>query len=1206
MKLCHRELSYLINHSVGSCRRSLAVFFSAQSTYFVSALFLSCLCMSVLVAQSERGSISGSVKDSSGAVIGGAAILVTNSATNLQEAMTSNQDGEFTIQNLPPGEYSLRVEKQGFNVAVVNGVPLNAAANLREDVVLQVGTTRQVLEVQSVAIQTQTEDAKTSATVTNKMVDELPLVVGGALRSPFDLAAITPEAKNLGGDNGFVLGGGQAAAYTVTLDGVSANTTRPLQKSWVSVNAPSLEAITEFTVDTNGFKAEYGHSNGGIMTFVSKSGENTFHGSAYEFLRNNDFDANYFFSNARGIARPIYKQNDFGASFGGPVWIPKLYNGHNKTFFFFSYEGFRNRAGANASTTTVPTPEMYNGDFSKWVNAAGALIPIYNPKSQVTNANGTVTRAVFPNNQIPASLFDPLAQKALSVFQTSGVLKPNNGAAPGTAAYVTNNYIISRGSLINPANKWSIKGDHYFSEKDHVSGYYGHNTNSTIGGADGAPTLPGLYTTQDNTYQASDVVRFSWDHIFSASKLNHFYAGGNNWSTNSLAPQQSQGPWQSKFCLPNVPSCDTNLVNLAFSNGYSSWGAAATNGAGSVIYAFNDDFSWIHGPHSFKFGGMFQRSEYNGYGNETIAGQAGFSFLETGVPGNTNFATAGGNPFASFLLGWADNGQIATPRYIGQNWPYVAGYFQDDWHVSSKLVFNLGLRWENQFPPYEPNGNFSDFSPTTPNPAAGGIPGAVIFAGSGAGRQGSNSLAGTYYGAWGPRFAFAYAPNSKTSIRGGYSRSFAQIQTSAGSTHLMGLTLIQNFTNGTNGIQPSFLFSQGVPPWTPPPFINPSVSNGNTVSWWQGSEATRPPEDNNFTLSIQRQLSQSMLLDVAYNGVIGSHLQSGIVNYNQVNPANLAKYGASVLTANINSQAAIAAGITAPFPGFAQLWGNQATVAQALRPFPQYSTIDTEAGGGDHSGHSTYHAAIVKLDKRFSKGLTFQTSYAFSKLLTDSDTYWVNNPPSYAADQYNRRLEKSIGQYDVTHNFKFAGIYDLPFGRGQRWLNHGFASAILGNWRISSINIYQSGQPVAITTTVTPPLFAGRTAPYITSYTGWQPSWSGSFDPAVNHFFVPYGTGPFPLQGPGTALNGIGNATRYNPKVRQFPGFNENMSLAKEIPIKERLRLDFRAEAFNVFNRVRFGTGSTSIQAQNFGVLTSNADILNTPRQLQLALKLSF
>ncbi|MEO7143736.1 MAG: carboxypeptidase-like regulatory domain-containing protein, partial [Bryobacteraceae bacterium] len=403
-----------------------------------------------LFAQSERGTISGTVHDATGAVVPGATVTATETATNSVITVTTSSAGDYTIPSLTVGTYTVRAEKEGFRPAVVTGLTLNAASSARADLTLEVGSTRQAVEVQASAAQLQTEDSKSSATVTNRMVDDLPLVVSGTLRSPFDLATLTPEAKNTGGDNNFVLGGGQAASYGSTLDGVSTNTGRALQMSWVASNAPSLEAITEFTVDTNGFKAEYGHAGGGVMTFVSKSGTNDYHGSAYEFLRNNDFDANYFFSNRAGIPRPIYKQNDFGASAGGPVWIPKLYNGRNKTFFFFAYEGFRNRSGATAFTTTVPTPEMYNGDFSKWVDSSGKQIPIYDPTTQVVGANGTVTRTPFANNQIPKSLFDPLSVKAIGVFQSGGLLTPNTGAAPGTVGYVNNNYRVTNGSQVNP------------------------------------------------------------------------------------------------------------------------------------------------------------------------------------------------------------------------------------------------------------------------------------------------------------------------------------------------------------------------------------------------------------------------------------------------------------------------------------------------------------------------------------------------------------------------------------------------------------------------------------------------------------------------------------------------------------------------------------------------------------------------------------
>src|SRR6185437_15823742 len=836
------------------------------------AFFLVCCSIFVLFAQSERGTITGAVSDSSGAVVPGATVTITNTATNTATTLTTNQTGSYTAPSLAAGTYDVHIEARGFRPSEEKGLVLNAATTVRADATLEVGASKQAVEVQASAVQLHTEDAKSSVTISNKLVNDLPLVVGGAVRSPFDLAVLTPESKDLGGDNGFSLGGGQAASYGTTLDGISANTTRALSKSWVASNSPSVEAITEFTVDTNGFKAEYGHAGGGVMTFVTKSGTNAFHGSAYEFLRNNDFDANNFFNNSKGIPVPIYKQNDFGFTVGGPVWIPKIYNGRDKTFFFFSYEGFRNRNGATGFTTTVPTPEMYQGDFSNWVDASGKQIPIFDPTTQVQNADGTVTRTQFAGNKIPQSMFSPLAQKALSVFSGgAGLIKPNVSGAPGTIGYVTNNYAVDNGTDVQPVNKWSIKGDHIFNEKHRISGYYGYDRESVVPGPDGPPNLPGLWSNFNDLRQDSDVVRFSWDWALSATKFNHFYAGGDNWRQNHNPLQAYTGNWKDKFCLPNVPDCNQNLVNLSFSNGYfgqyqqpsvfqNQVGGQANNGSENTIYGYNDDFTWIHNNHSFKFGGQYQLSHYNGFGRQCVAGCAGFSYTETGVPNGTN-PNAGGNPFASFLLGYADSGSLDTVRFIGQQWPYFAGYFQDDWRITSKLVLNLGLRWETTLPPTGLNDEWSDFSPTTSNPGAAGRPGAVIFAGSGAGRVGSRRLADSYFNAFGPHVGFAYSKDSKTVIRGSYARSFGAITTVSGSTHNMGFTLTQSFNNTSGGLYPTFLFDQGLPSWTPPPFINPSVSNGASVSWFQGQEATRPPEFNNFNLSIQRQIGSSMVVE---------------------------------------------------------------------------------------------------------------------------------------------------------------------------------------------------------------------------------------------------------------------------------------------------------------------------------------------------------
>jgi len=339
-------------------------------------------------------------------------------------------------------------------------------------------------------------------------------------------------------------------------------------------------------------------------------------------------------------------------------------------------------------------------------------------------------------------------------------------------------------------------------------------------------------------------------------------------------------------------------------------------------------------------------------------------------------------------------------------------------------------------------------------------------------------------------------------------------------------------------------------------------------------------------------------MDASYSGVIGSHLQAGLLNFNQVPFEALSKYGASVLNSKADSAAAVAAGIKLPFPTFMTLFGNNATVRQALRPFPQYTTINTWDGNGDHSGHSSYHAAIIKLDKRFSQGATFTTSYVFSKMLTDADSYWITDN-ARAADHYNRKLEKSIGSYDVTHNFKFAGTYQLPFGKGQKFMNqNAIANWVLGNWRMAFIGIYSGGRPIGLGTSVSVPLFAGRNVPWISTYDGWRATPKGSkFDPAVDSFFQPASF--FPAQ----PSNTMGNSTRLNPKVRENPAYNENLSISKEFPVREGMHFELRGEFFNLLNRHRFGTGTTDVTSTTFGKVTS---MYNTARQMQVGAKFIF
>ena len=477
----------------------------------------------ISLAQTDRGVITGTVRDATGAVVPGAQVTATHTATNTSFKTNTTSSGDFTAPSLPVGAYQVRVENPGFRTHIRENVVLTAGSTARVDVQLEVGATQQTVEVIASAQMLMTDTARVSSQVSNTLVNQLPVVVNGGVRSPFDLASITPDVTGTGGD--FRIAGGTANHFGMTLDGVSLSISRSASgRDWVEINAPSVESITEFAVESGGFKAEFGQASGGSVSFVSKSGTNAVHGSAYEFLRNQKLDARGFF----GATKPVYKQNNFGATVGGPVWIPKLYNGRDRTFFFFSYEGFRNRVGASPTPYSVPPPEFFTGDLRNYVDASGKMYQIYDPGTQRL-VGSTYVRDPFVNNQIPQNRFDPIA-KAINAY-VQPLLKANvPGLVPGTSGYTRNNY-ISYGTSISPQNKYNFKGDQVLTTNHRLSFIFGRTRDIDYYGPEGAPGLPKPLSGNPG-YNRSDVYRVSWDYTLSPTWLNRFYAGINRWRQN--------------------------------------------------------------------------------------------------------------------------------------------------------------------------------------------------------------------------------------------------------------------------------------------------------------------------------------------------------------------------------------------------------------------------------------------------------------------------------------------------------------------------------------------------------------------------------------------------------------------------------------------------------------------------------------------------
>ena len=550
---------------------------------------------------------------------------------------------------------------------------------------------------------------------------------------------------------------------------------------------------------------------------------------------------------------------------------------------------------------------------------------------------------------------------------------------------------------------------------------------------------------------------------------------------------------------------------------------------------------------------------------------------------------------------------LDTIRYVTLVYRTHQVYVQDDWKVRRNLTLNIGFRADMNLAPDSPDDRLSDLDLTVPNPVAGGRLGGIVFAGSGTGRVGSKSMVPNWYGKE-PRFSFAWAVSDKTTIRGSATRYFGPLNGTFGSSHFLGFVVHETLADQTGGIQPVFILHNGATKYNPPPDIEPGCCNGQNPPYWNGLDGNTPSGQLNYSFNIQRQVTNTSALEVDYLATLASHLSSNFLSLNQVPyrslPANLNPFttsGRQVLGSLVGSSLANSAGVTPPWTcptgstvcvPFNTQWGTGASVTQAMRPYPQFGSIDSRSGGGDRAGHSTYHSMMVKYNKRMSSGLTIQLSYRFSKLLGDAD---ASN-----GDTYNRRLLKSIMAADQTHAVMFTYAYDLPVGKGKALLGSGgVAAAVLGGWRIAGIQTYASGIPLSLTSPITFPIGEFTNRAQITTYDGWGGTYSGRFDPNANLYLQPQSF--FPTQ----TINSFGNSTRFNPKMRYWPSFNENESVTRQFSLKERAHLELRLEGFNVLNRTAFGplSGATTLTNANWGKWGAQT---NTQRRMQLVAKLTW
>jgi len=1167
-------------------------------------------------AQADRGTLTGQVTDQSAAIIPGASVKAIHVATNFERQATTSSEGSYTIPQLPVGSYVVIVTVQNFQTTTIENIEVTAGSTVRVDAQLRVGGLLDAVTVTSDARQIQTDSVKVTSAISSKFIQDLPLVVGGQLRSPLDLSLIAPETKSgTSGDGGrgnIVIGGGQEGGWDLSVDGVSATPGAPFeQRLWTTLNSPSVEAITEFAVETNGFKAEFGHAGGGAVSFVSRSGSNSWQGKVFEYFRNEALDSIDYFSKALNRPKPPLEQHDFGGVFGGPVTLPGLYNGRDRTFFFASYEAYRNKTSAAPRTVTIPTAAMYSGDFSDWRDANGNLIPIFDPSSTRVNPNGPGhIRTPFPGNRIPLNRFSQISRETIKL----ATMRPD---LPG----VRNNFVYTPGDAIStsPWNKFSIKLDHNLTSNDRL-GFLFHWGETLVippssGPAGGLPVpLNNFRDEESRTY----VYRANWDRVISPTLLNRVTFGHNNWWQIRASYNRNQG-WGSKIGLKNVPGPDLLFPLIDFSHDFLDWGRSEFGGSGNYLWALTDDLTWVKAKHTWKFGFIFQQDHYDGYGWHTAAGTYNFNrgatagFLPNGTLDTTG---ATGNAFASFLLGEVQSSDITTNRYVSDRWRYYSGYAQDDWRVSDKFTVNYGVRYEYTPPTWEgyyPDG-YSNFNPNLPNPAAGGRLGASEFAGEGPGRTGKTSM----YEAWpwglSPRIGGVYSVNDNTVVRLSGARTFGSVKNTGGSSHWNGFIGGYNVTTPGLPASSAFNWDRGWPAWPQPPNLVPGTLNGSNIPYWQPEDSGRLPEYYSWTLNLQRQLPGKFMVEAGYNAQLGRHLTTNLLSLNQVDPEIFAgfvrQYGpagaVTLMNSAMSSSVARQAGIPYPYPTFSP----DQPVRQALRPYPQYLDINTGSDGGDRSGRSSYHALVLRGEKRYSSGLTFLSSYVFSKTMSlRSDR--ANAGDGRAINHFNRDAEYSRSAFDQPHSIKLNYSYELPFGPDRPFLKDGVLSKIVGGWRVAGVQSYASGLPLSVDPGYGLPLFGGGNRLTVLDETGWRaPTRGDNFDPLVDLWWDRTLFNPTvvdtraQLQGfkAGALRAEFGNAQVRNPNERGPWFLSENISIARTFGIQNN-NLEFRFEVFNLFNRKIWGNPDSNITSQNFGRVTTLA---SAPRQMQLGLRFEF
>jgi Carboxypeptidase regulatory-like domain len=1170
--------------------------------------------------QTVYGSIAGTVLDSSGAAIPGTTVTLTNLGTSEKRSMVSDAAGAYTFVNVLPGSYRIDAEKGGFKHFKREPIVMEVGSALRVDLTMEVGALTQTVEVTAATPLLQAQSSDLGQVVEARTVTEMPLngrnVISLVQLSP----GIQPQGPPSGGNSSmsnpvganpfaagdFQIGGSQAGQNAIFVDGV------PTNGSYLNVVTliPTQDAIQEFKVQTNAMGADFGRFAGGIINMTTKSGTNSWHGGAWEFLRNKDLDANNFFLNESGTPVGPWTQNQFGGDFGGRIIRDKL-------FFFSSYEGYRVRSSQVLSNGIVPTEAERNGDFT-------ADPAIYDPMTSgtCTTSGGTCRTQIglepggsgVANKLLPGQI-NPAAAVLMGYYP-----QPNFSAAGSPYNFVTSYGTGGDTDQINEKVDWNVSDRQRFM------------TRFTYYKLLNLPDTPFKDICTDRCTETVHTKQLALGDTFTISPTTildvhlgytryHYVRTPltSGFDVSSLGGQWGTYPFASTP-IP-VPCVSQNPGDNTLGQGFCSAGTGSEIGAGDDTWSFTPSLTKIMGRHNLKVGYEFRLLRNNYYQTNQPSGLYQFDRLMTSAnPLASGIST--GDGFASFLLGYGANnngGDVVTPSFMANQIVYNAMYVEDTLQATKKLTLNLGLRYDLQGNWTERFNRIADWYPNAPSPLAGmtspvtgasvdsSLKGAILLVASSA--RSARTESDLPLTEFNPRIGLAYRLTDRTIIRSGYGIFYLPNDVAwDNAPHNLQMNTANTAwyaTANNNGYIPLNTFSA--------PFPNgltlPSGRNQDEINVQVNGPsyptATNPPAySQEWNFNVQHQLSNGVLIDVAYAGSKGTHLPMHSQDVDQLPDADLPGGSGGYSIAQLETD------VPNPFAGLVQggLTGSTVKFAQTLLPYPQYTDISL-AEPNDRD--SIYHSFQMKIEKRFSHGGTVLASYTISKLISDTNNEinWLGDAaPSWGdVDAYNLHNERSLDGFDVPQRFVLGYVLDLPFGNGKRFGANlsPVANKFAGGWGVDGIVTLQSGFPLNIGGGSNALCNAGipNAGGCRVTRLGPDTLTSGSTAQRLNEWF---NTANFTNT---TALT-RGNDSRTEPNLRQDGEKNMDFAVFKNTKFgpDEKLGMEFRAEFFNFFNHPQFAAPNTSCctpasQGGSFGVVSSQ---YNLPRLIQFALRFTF